>query len=54
MQKVEGSSPFIRFAKAPLRRGFRLPERRQSIEMPADLPGASRGALRVVTRTLQR
>jgi hypothetical protein len=24
MQKVEGSSPFIRFNKAPLRRGFRL------------------------------
>jgi hypothetical protein len=24
MQKVEGSSPFIRFAKAPLRRGFLL------------------------------
>ena len=26
MQKVEGSSPFIRFRKAPLRRGFLLPD----------------------------
>jgi hypothetical protein len=25
MQKVEGSSPFIRFNKAPLKRGFLLP-----------------------------
>ena len=29
MQKVEGSSPFIRFDKAPLRRGFLLPRSSQ-------------------------
>jgi hypothetical protein len=30
MQKVEGSSPFIRFNKAPLKRGFLFPEWRQN------------------------
>ncbi len=32
MQKVEGSSPFIRFKKTPLRRGFSLPARLQIVQ----------------------
>jgi hypothetical protein len=64
MQKVEGSSPFIRFRKAPRRRGFLFQYRRQSIEMPADLPaalarratrgGSNASALRSAPRWLAR
>ena len=37
MQKVVGSSPIIRSSKAPLRRGFRLPDGRRSDRLQANL-----------------